>query len=65
MGLLEIAKDRINRGVMLSKSFQFDVETFWNKLFKRRTQHETDINIKHPAEHTDDASDSEQRNRDA
>ena len=57
MSLLEIAKDRINRGVMLSKSFAFDVEDLWNKLFKRR-KHEKDINIKHPDEFTDDVTDS-------
>ena len=62
MSLLEIAKDRINRGVMVSKSFAFDVEALWHKLFKRRT-HEKDINIKHPAEFTDDITDSELRSK--
>jgi len=63
MSLLEIAKDRINRGVMVSKSFAFDVEILWNKLFKRRTKHEKDINIKHPDEFTDDITDSELRSK--
>uniref|UniRef100_A0A6M3J7A2 Uncharacterized protein n=1 Tax=viral metagenome TaxID=1070528 RepID=A0A6M3J7A2_9ZZZZ len=53
MSLLEIAKDKINKGVMVSKSFQFDLEALWNKLFKRRT-HEKDININRTGEYTDD-----------
>jgi len=57
VNLLEIAKHKLDRGVMVSKSFQFDVETLWNKLFKRR-KHEKDINIKHPDEFTDDVTDS-------
>ena len=57
MSLLEIAKDKINKGVKVSKSWDCDLETLWNKLFKRR-KHEKDINPwDNPAEFTDDIPD--------
>lgn len=43
MSLLDIAKDKINKGVKLSKSWDIDLEAVWNKLFKRR-KHEKELN---------------------
>ena len=57
MNLKDKAQKKLREGVILKKSFQFDLEEIFNRIFKRRNRHEKDINIKHPDEFAIDSQD--------
>ena len=56
MDFKEKIDKQLKKGVMLNKSFQFDLEEIFNRIFKRR-RHEKDINIKHPDAFTGNSND--------